>query len=75
MIIPLSKFRKGQEVYCYIKGITFLTFIKDSYIMNGKWYYSIDGENLDGTETLECPECSLSTRVNDKKAKESDYDF
>lgn len=73
MIIPLPKFRKGQKVYCYLKGCTFLTTINDSFMVNGQWNYYISGENLDGTEMLECPECALSININDKKVIEADY--
>ena len=69
----MPKFRIGQKVYCHIKGCTFLTTIQDVYKVNDDWFYEIDGTNLNGEETLQCYECILSKKINDKKVKIGRY--
>lgn len=73
MILGFPKFKIGDEVYCYIDGIVFLTTIKDVYMINEKWNYNISGENYNGSEELCCPESVLSKKVNDKKVKAGTY--
>ena len=70
MIISLSKFKKGQKVYCHIDNITFLSTIIDVYIIGLTWYYIIDRIGYDGEEgLLECEKDTLSTNIDDKKVK------
>lgn len=73
MIVNMPKFRIGQKVYCHCDHVTFLTTIQDFYIVNDGWYYNIDGTNFNNKETLQCPECVLSKRINDNKVKIGKY--
>lgn len=73
MILKMPKFIIGQEVYCHHKGGVFLTVIKERYKIDGLWCYDISGDNHDGSETISCPECVLSTRINDKKVQEGEF--
>lgn len=73
MIVNMPKFRIGQKVYCHCDRGSFLTTIQDIYIVNDKWYYDIDGTSFNSKKTLQCPECVLSKRINDKKVKVGRY--
>jgi len=70
MIVSLSKFKKGESVYCHIGDITFLTKINDLYLIGFDWYYVVDRLSFDGKDgLLECEEYVLSKNIDDKKVK------